>query len=155
MMPRHQCCRWRWWPPTPPRRRGPPRGWRGGCRVLDDVAKRDLGGLGEAADEVEHLTAVPRDGLRLRRRAPPGGRVRPSRHPPPSSGPPSPNPCPGAHRSAPSRPAARAQAVVAAALLRIAAAGHPAHPYQLTPPDQGSQRGGREQPWSCLVQSRP
>jgi len=24
--------------------------------VLDDVAKRDLGGLGEAADEVEHLT---------------------------------------------------------------------------------------------------
>ena len=28
--------------------------------MLDDVAKRDLGGLGEAADEVEHLTAVPR-----------------------------------------------------------------------------------------------
>ena len=24
--------------------------------MLDDVAKRDLGGLGEAADEVEHLT---------------------------------------------------------------------------------------------------
>ena len=31
--------------------------------MLDDVTKRDLGGLGEAADEVEHLTAVHQDGL--------------------------------------------------------------------------------------------
>jgi len=31
--------------------------------VLSDVAKQDLGGLGEAADEVEHLTAVHQDGL--------------------------------------------------------------------------------------------
>jgi hypothetical protein len=54
------------------------RGWRGGRRVLDDVAERQLvGGLGKAADEVEHLAAVPRDGLRPRRRAPRGGRVRP------------------------------------------------------------------------------
>jgi len=54
--------------------------------VLDDVAKRDLGGLGEAADEVEHLTeeagygragtptavatASPAKSVRLRHRRP-------------------------------------------------------------------------------------